>query len=73
MLTFTDDGFKRSVTEEAGIKPEWATETFTDLDEDVRQSLARIHASPSIAPKHSVRGFVHDVHTGGLREVEPAH
>ena len=69
MLTFTDDEFKRSVQDEVGIKPEWAAESFTDLDEDVRQSIARIEASPFIPRKDSVRGFVYDVHTGALREV----
>src|SRR3954469_24407045 len=70
MLTFTDDEFKRSVQDETGIKPEWAAESFKDLDEDVRQSIARIQASPFIPRKDSVRGFVYDVHTGGLREVD---
>jgi carbonic anhydrase len=69
MLTFTDDDFKRSVQEDTGIKPEWAAEAFPDLDEDVRQSIARIKASPFIPRKGSVRGFVYDVHTGGLNEV----
>jgi carbonic anhydrase len=68
MLTFTDDEFKRSVQDEVGIKPEWAAEAFPDLDEDVRQSIARIESSPFI-PHKSVRGFVYDVHTGALREV----
>jgi carbonic anhydrase len=69
MLTFTDDEFKRSVQDDVGIKPEWAPEAFTDLDEDVRQSIARIKASPFIPHKESVRGFVYDVHTGALAEV----
>jgi len=69
MLTFTDDDFKRTVQEDTGIKPEWAVEAFPDLDEDVRQSIARIKASPFIPRKDSVRGFVYDVHTGGLNEV----
>ena len=47
MLTFTDDEFSARIQEETGIKPEWAAEAFTDLDEDVRQSIARIKASPS--------------------------
>ena len=70
MLTFTDDEFRRQVQEETGIKPEWATEAFSDLDEDVRQSAARIKASPFIPKKDSVRGFVYEVETGRLREVE---
>jgi carbonic anhydrase len=69
MLTFTDDEFLRSVQDDTGIKPEWAAETFSDLDEDVRQSIARIQASPFIPRKDSVRGFVYEVETGRLREV----
>ena len=69
MLTFHDDDFKAQVQEETGIKPEWAAESFDDLDEDVRQSIARIKASPFIPRKDSVRGFVYEVETGRLREV----
>jgi carbonic anhydrase len=69
MLTFTDDDFRRSIEAETGIKPTWAAEAFTDLDDDVRQNIARIKAEPSIPRKESVRGFVYDVHSGKLREV----
>jgi carbonic anhydrase len=69
MLTFTDDDFKAAIQKETGIKPAWAAEAFADLDEDVRQSIARIKASPFIPHKDSVRGFVFDVATGRLREV----
>ena len=69
MLTFTDDDFKRAIQDETGSKPEWAVEAFTDLDEDVRQSIARIKASPFIPRKDAVRGFVFDVATGLLKEV----
>jgi carbonic anhydrase len=68
LTTFTDDEFKRTVQDEVGIKPEWAAEAFADLDEDVRQSIARIEASPFI-PHKNVRGFVYDVTSGSLREV----
>jgi len=69
MLTFTDDDFKGQIQEDTGIKPEWAAEAFADLDEDVRQSIARIKASPFVPNKDSVRGFVYEVETGKLREV----
>jgi carbonic anhydrase len=69
MLTFTDDAFKRTIQDEVGIKPEWAAEAFDDLDEDVRQSIARIKTSPFLPRRDSVRGFVYDVSTGALREV----
>jgi carbonic anhydrase len=68
MLTFTDDDFRRSVELDTGIKPEWAPESFLDVDEDVRQSIARIKASPFI-PHKNVRGFVYQVEDGRLREV----
>ena len=69
MLTFTDDEFKASIEQETGIKPEWAAEAFGDLDRDVRQSIARIKASPFIPRKDSIRGFVYEVASGRLREV----
>jgi carbonic anhydrase len=69
MLTFTDDEFRHQIQEEVGIKPEWAAETFDDLDTDVRQSIARIKASPFIPRKNNIRGFVYDVKTGRLNEV----
>jgi carbonic anhydrase len=69
MLTFTDDELKQQIQEETGIKPEFSLESFTDLEEDVRQSIRRIQASPFIPHKDSVRGFVYEVETGRLREV----
>jgi len=69
MLTFGDDDFRRQVQRDTGVKPEWPAEAFDDLEEDVRQSIARIKASPFIPSKDNVRGFVYDVETGQLREV----
>ncbi|MGH2855544.1 MAG: beta-class carbonic anhydrase [Solirubrobacteraceae bacterium] len=69
MLTFTDDQFKKSIQDETGIKPGWAAESFPDLDEDVRQSVNRIKASPFIPHTDQVRGFVFDVASGKLNEV----
>jgi carbonic anhydrase len=69
MLTFTDDAFKRAIQDDTGIKPTWAAEAFDDLEEDVRQSKARITAIPFILHKDAIRGFVFDVATGRLNEV----
>jgi carbonic anhydrase len=69
MLTFTDDGFRATIEQDTGIKPAWAAESFTDLDQDVHQSIARIKASPFIPKTDAVRGFVYEVETGRLREV----
>ena len=69
MLTFTDDAFKQSIQNDTGLRPAWAAEAFPDVDADVRQSLARIQASPFIVHKDRVRGFVFDVASGRLNEV----
>jgi carbonic anhydrase len=69
MLTFKDDDFKAQIQEDTGIKPTWSAEAFPDLEEDVRQTVARIEASPFIPNKDSIRGFVYEVETGRLREV----
>jgi carbonic anhydrase len=69
MLTFTDDAVKAQVQADSGVRPAFALEAFSDLEDEARQSLARIHASPFILRKESVRGFVYEVETGRLREV----
>ena len=69
MLTFSDDELKAQIHEDVGMKPHFSMESFSDLEEDVRQSIARIQASPFISHKESVRGFVYEVETGRLREV----
>lgn len=72
MLTFTDDEFRHTIEADTGIRPTWSAESFTDLDADVRQNIARIRAETAIPVKDSIRGFVYDVTTGALREVGPA-
>ena len=69
MLTFSDDELKAQIHEDVGLKPHFSMESFSDLEEDVRQSIARIQASPFISHKESVRGFIYEVETGRLREV----
>jgi carbonic anhydrase len=70
MLTFTDDAVKAQIKADTGIRPAFSLEAFADLDDDVRQSLARVKASPFIPHRDNVRGFVYDVKTGRLREVK---
>ena len=71
MLTFTDDDVKRQIEQDTGIRPPFALEAFSDLEGDVRQSIARIDARPFVPHKDAVRGFVYDVKTGRLSEVTP--
>ena len=70
MLTFKDDDVKRQIESEVGIRPAFALEAFPDLEADVKQSIARIQASPFVPHKSSIRGFVYDVRTGRLSEVK---
>ena len=69
MLTFSDEDFRASIEQDTGVRPDWHSEAFPDLEADVRTCLKRIVDSPFIPDKHSVRGFVFDVATGRLTEV----
>ena len=69
MLTFTDDKVKKQIEDDTGIRPPFALESFPNLEEDVRQSIARIKASPFVPNKSNIRGFVYDVRSGKLDEV----
>ena len=70
MLRFTDDELLRSLHNETGIRPTWAVETFADTEEDLRMSMRRVRTSPFIPFTDQVRGFIYDVTTGRLAEME---
>ena len=70
MLTFQDADVKDAIKKDTGIRPPFAMEAFSDLEDDVRQSVARIKASPFVPHKDAIRGFVYEVETGRLREVK---
>jgi carbonic anhydrase len=69
MLTFSDQDFANKLESEVGQRPAWEARSFSDLDQDVRDSIQRIKDSPFVPRKNSVRGFVYEVETGKLREV----
>lgn len=69
MLTFRDDDVKDGIEAETGLRPSFALEAFRDLEQNVRQSISRIQASPFIPSKDHIRGFVYDCATGRLNEV----
>ncbi len=66
------EGFRDDLEHEVGQRPTWAVEAFRDVDQDVRQSMQRVRTSPFLQHTDDVRGFVFDVTTGLLREVDPA-
>ncbi|MFJ5548256.1 beta-class carbonic anhydrase [Streptomyces sp. NPDC093225] len=69
--SLTED-FRHDLEEEVGQRPAWAVEAFRDVDQDVRQSMQRVRTNPFLLHTDDVRGFVFDVHTGLLREIDPA-
>ncbi len=70
MLSFSDDDLKEAIKKDTGIRPSFSMEAFSDLEDDVRESIARIQASPFVPHKDQIRGFVCEVETGRLREVK---
>jgi len=70
MSAFADEELKDSIEKETGVRPPFAIGAFSDLEESVRQSIARIGASPFVVHKDAIRGFVYEVETGRLREVD---
>jgi carbonic anhydrase len=72
MLTFTDESIRRKLRAERGAAADHvAFLPFSDLDTSVRDDLALYKGSPLVRQDVPVRGFVYDVKTGRLREVEP--
>jgi carbonic anhydrase len=72
MQALTDDGFRAELQKATGVAPSFAIESFTDPDADVRQSILRVRRSAFLAHRDLVRGFVYDVDTHRLREVDTA-
>lgn len=69
-LTYSDDELRDELLSETGYKPPWSPESFSDLEADLKQSMRRVLASPFLPNKQLVRGFIFEVETGKLREVE---
>jgi carbonic anhydrase len=70
MEKISDDGFRAELQQETGVAPAFAVESFSDVDADVRQSILRVRRSGFLPRRDSVRGFVYDVDTHRLREVD---
>jgi carbonic anhydrase len=70
MQQLSDDGFRAELQADSGVAPSFAIESFKDVDADVRQSILRVRRSPFLPSTDQVRGFVYDVATHRLREVQ---
>lgn len=71
MQAITEE-FRHELELEVGQRPVWAVEAFADVEQDVRQSMQRVRTSPFLPHTEDVRGFVFDVTTGLMTEVDPA-
>ena len=70
MLNFDDIAFRARLLAESGHEPPWDVAGFTDVELSVRDSVATIRASEWLEHRHSVRGFVFNVGTAELTEVD---
>jgi carbonic anhydrase len=70
MLTFKGSDVKGAIKQDTGLRPPFDMEDFEDLEDDVRESIARIQSSPFVPHKDQIRGFVYECETGLLREVD---
>jgi carbonic anhydrase len=64
--------FRHELEMEVGQRPAWAVEAFRDVEQDVRQSMRRVRTSPFLPHTDDIRGFVFDVKTGRLSEIDAA-
>jgi carbonic anhydrase len=70
MFNFDDVEFRYQLAKESGIEPLWRVPGFTDLELDVRISIQRIKDSLWLPYRDDVRGFVFDVASGEMTEIE---
>lgn len=66
----SEDGFKDEIEKDCGKRPDWSIEAFTDPFDAVRESMMRLLSNPFVINKDNIRGFVYDVETGALLEVD---
>jgi carbonic anhydrase len=69
MLNFDDSEFRHRLEAETGVAPAWREDGPDTVEQGVRDSVARIRASPFLLHRDRVRGFVYDVETHSLNEV----
>ena len=73
MTKFTDDVLHEKIREATGTDvsgDEYLS--FSDVDQSVRHDVARLRDVKTLPDGVSVSGYVYDVRTGQLREVDPA-
>jgi carbonic anhydrase len=67
LLGADDDEFERELAA-AGASVRWRMGAFTDVEQALREGLARLRSAPELAHRDRISGFVFDPQTGALRE-----
>lgn len=70
MQGLDDEDFAAEMERQTGSRPAWTAGGFTDPVDDVRISARRLLDCPYLPARDHIRGFVFDVATGRLEEVE---
>ena len=72
MPTFKDDELLTQLEQKTGVSIDSPTHfhAFENLEANVRQQIDRVKSHPWIPASIPVRGFIYDVHTGKLTEVD---
>jgi carbonic anhydrase len=63
----SDEDFTEQLAAD-GVSPEWRLGAFEDVEDALREGLARLRSAPELPAREHVRGFVFDPETGELRE-----
>lgn len=70
MVTFTDEQLREKIRSDLGAQTDMSFLAFHDLEQSVRDDIAAIRQSPLLLKDIPVRGFIYDVRTGSLSEVQ---
>jgi carbonic anhydrase len=70
MDNFDDAAFRAQLTAESGVAPQWDQPGFSDVREDVRRSIEKVRTCPWLPHRDDVRGFVFDVASAQVDEVQ---
>jgi carbonic anhydrase len=70
MQDFDDKAFRAELAAESGDEPSWDVPGFTDLYDTMRQSVATVRGCRWIPHREDVRGFIFDVASARIEEVD---
>jgi carbonic anhydrase len=72
MEGFDDAAFRSELAVAGGTPPSWDVPGFQDVEDAARAAVQAVRGCPWLPHRDDIRGFVFDVDSGLLREVDPA-